>query len=132
MLIGWCDASFLLVHWVMGRQKQYICLGFEVFTAVVMKSTIFWDITRCSLLNANRRFRGTYCLHLQCRRISHARNHRESRWQAELSLSPAYSSTLKMEAICSSEKSVDIQGTAWRYIPEDGTVQLVHLFAMKA
>jgi ferredoxin-thioredoxin reductase catalytic subunit len=47
---------------------------------VVMKSSIFWDITPCSLLKINRRFGGT-CLHLQGRRISHARNQRESRWQ---------------------------------------------------
>jgi hypothetical protein len=26
-------------------------VGFEVFTAVVMKSTIFWDIMLCSLLS---------------------------------------------------------------------------------
>jgi hypothetical protein len=32
------------------------------------------------------------------------------------------SSTLKMEAICSSETSVDIQRTTWRYIPEDSTL----------
>jgi hypothetical protein len=31
----------------------------------------------------------------------------------------AYSSTLKMEATCSSEMSADIQWTTWRYIPED-------------
>jgi hypothetical protein len=30
-------------------------------------------------------------------------------------------STLKMEAICSSETSVGIQRTTQRYIPEDGT-----------
>jgi hypothetical protein len=41
------------------------CLGFEVFTAVVMKSIIFWDVTPCSLLRYNRRFGGTYRLHLQ-------------------------------------------------------------------
>jgi hypothetical protein len=31
-------------------------------------------------------------------------------------------STLKMEAICSSETSVDTQRTTRRYIPEDGTL----------
>jgi hypothetical protein len=31
-------------------------------------------------------------------------------------------STLKMEAICSSEKSVDTQRTTRQYIPEDGTL----------
>jgi hypothetical protein len=44
--------------------------GFEVLTAVVMKSTIFWDIMRYSPLRANTCFRGTYRLHLQDRKIS--------------------------------------------------------------
>jgi hypothetical protein len=34
----------------------------------------------------------------------------------------AYSSTLKMEAICSSETSVDFQRATRRYIPEDSTL----------
>jgi hypothetical protein len=51
-----------------------------------MKSIIFWDVTPCSLLRLNQRFGGTYRLHLQGRRISLARNQRESRWQAELCL----------------------------------------------
>jgi hypothetical protein len=33
-----------------------------------MKSIIFWDMTPCSLLSCNRRFGGTYRLHLQGRR----------------------------------------------------------------
>jgi hypothetical protein len=33
----------------------------------------------------------------------------------------AYYSTLKMDVICSSEKSVDFQWTTWQYIPEDST-----------
>jgi hypothetical protein len=32
------------------------------------ESIIFWDVTRCSLLSCNRRFGGTYSLHLQGRR----------------------------------------------------------------
>jgi hypothetical protein len=57
-------------------------VGFEVLTAVVMGSTIFWDITQCSPLNVNRRFGGAYCLHLQGR-ISRARYQRESRWHSD-------------------------------------------------
>jgi hypothetical protein len=41
-------------------------IGSEVVTPVVMKSNIFWDITPCSPLKANRRFGGTYCLHRYC------------------------------------------------------------------
>jgi hypothetical protein len=39
-----------------------------------------------------------------------------------------YSSTQKMEAACSSKTVVDFQQTAWRYIPEDRTLQDVILF----
>jgi hypothetical protein len=63
-------------------------VGFEVLTAVIMKSAIIWDITPCSPLKVNRRFVETYRLHLQGRRISRARNQRESRWKAELFLPP--------------------------------------------
>jgi hypothetical protein len=73
-----------------------------------MKSSIFWDITPCSPLKADRLFGGIYRLHLQ---------------QAFTLVSYlAYSSTLKMEAICSSEISVGFQRTTRRYLPEDGTL----------
>jgi hypothetical protein len=55
-------------------------VGFVVLTPVVMKSTIFWDITPCSPMNVNRRFGRTYRLHLQGRRISWTRSQRESGW----------------------------------------------------
>jgi hypothetical protein len=43
--------------------KNNFCkVGFEVLRAVVMKSTILWDITPCSPLSVNRRFGGTYRL----------------------------------------------------------------------
>jgi hypothetical protein len=68
------------------------------------KSTNFWDITPCSPLRVNRRFGGTYRLHLPW-------------FFAEL-----ISSTLKMEKICSSETSVDTQRITRCYIPEDVTL----------
>jgi hypothetical protein len=40
-------------------------LGFEVFIAVVMKNIIFGDMMPCSPFSVNRRFGGTYRLHLQ-------------------------------------------------------------------
>jgi hypothetical protein len=44
----------------------------------------------------------------------------------------AYSSFLKMEAVCSSETSVNFHWTAWCYVPEDNTVQLyVYFFAVQ-
>jgi hypothetical protein len=42
---------------------------YEVLTAVIMKSSIFWDITLYSSLKFNRRFGGTCRLHLLGLRI---------------------------------------------------------------
>jgi hypothetical protein len=73
--------------------KLYV--GSEVLTAVIMKSYIFWDITWCGLLKVNEHWRNMSP-------------------EATLLSCLAYSSTLKMEAICSSETSVDFQWTVWR------------------
>jgi hypothetical protein len=35
-----------------------------------------------------------------------------------------YASTLKMEMTCSSETSVELQLTTWRYVPEDRNLQV--------
>jgi hypothetical protein len=58
---------------------------FEVFKAVTMKNAVFWDVAPCRYC-VNRRFGGTYRLHLQGIKIQE-------------------SITLKMEAIRSSETS---------------------------
>jgi hypothetical protein len=60
-------------------KKRKSLVGFEVLTAVVAKSNIFWDITPCSPLKVNQRFGGTYRLYLQGRRISRAKDRRERR-----------------------------------------------------
>jgi hypothetical protein len=98
-----------------------------------MKSTVFWDITPCSPLKANRRSGGTYTylLHLQGQGISRARNQREA---SRACLPPAstliscsaYSLTQKMEAICSTETSVDFHRTTRRFIPEDSITLYNH------
>jgi hypothetical protein len=48
--------------------------GTKIRTTVVIKQSIFWDITPCSPLKVNRRFGGVYLLHLQCRKISRERH----------------------------------------------------------
>jgi hypothetical protein len=63
------------------------------FCAVVMKCSLFWDITPCSPLKAMRRFGEKFRLHLP---------------DFTLVSCLAYSSTLKLEEICSSEASVDL------------------------
>jgi hypothetical protein len=82
-----CNKHFPFRLCVKCRRCEYKVrdeVGFEVHTAVVVKSTIFWDITLHSPLSINQRFGGTYRLHLQGRKISWARNQHESRWQAEV------------------------------------------------
>jgi hypothetical protein len=54
---------------------------FEALTAVIMKNSVFCDISLCSSLNVNWHVGGTCRLHLQGQRISHAGNQCESRWQ---------------------------------------------------
>jgi hypothetical protein len=52
---------------------------FEVHTAVVMKSSIFWDITQCNQGEINRRFEGTYFLHLQGKKVNTSKRRARSR-----------------------------------------------------
>jgi hypothetical protein len=40
--------------------------GFEVFKAVAMNNSVFWDIMSYNLLKVNRHFGVIYRLHLQC------------------------------------------------------------------
>jgi hypothetical protein len=41
---------------------------FEIFIAVTMKNAVFWDVVPCKS-SVNRRFGGTYRLHLKGRKI---------------------------------------------------------------
>jgi hypothetical protein len=91
-----------------------------------MNNPIFWYITSYSPLKVNWSFGGTCRLYLQGRRISEAakqetRTKQVVSWACWFMLVSclAYSSTLKIEATCSSETWVDCQRTSWRYIPED-------------
>jgi hypothetical protein len=67
--------------------KYFYLAGLGILTAVVMKSSILWDITLRSPLKVNQRFGGTCHLHLQGRRIGQARNQYEAhRMQRNISL----------------------------------------------
>jgi hypothetical protein len=77
-----CSLIIYILPDYMASQTILHYVGFEVITAVVMRSTIFRNITSCSLLKVNRRFGETYRLYLQGRRGCQARHQRESRWQA--------------------------------------------------
>jgi hypothetical protein len=56
-------------------------LGFDILTAMVIISSIFWDIIFCSPLKVNIRFGGTCVLHVQGLGIGQAGHYRESRCQ---------------------------------------------------
>jgi hypothetical protein len=58
--------------------RRVLFVGFEVLTAVVMKSSVFCDITPLSPVNVNGHFRGICRLHLEVRRIRQARKEREA------------------------------------------------------
>jgi hypothetical protein len=85
-----------------------------------MKSSIFWNITPCGPLKVYQSFGRTWSLHLQDRRISQARN------QCEAATKKSLFFGLKKEATCSFETSVGFQWTAWCYIPEDRTLQVLN------
>jgi hypothetical protein len=72
-LIGWTIND---VYTTVARSNCH-CVGFEVPAAVVMKRSVFWDITPRSPLYVNRCFGGTCRLHLQGQRISQPRHQRE-------------------------------------------------------
>jgi hypothetical protein len=66
-------------------------MRFQVLTAASIKLTVFWDVAPCSPVETDRRFRGAYCL-----------------WAA-----------LMMEAVSTSETSVNFYETTRSNIPED-------------
>jgi hypothetical protein len=72
-------------------------------------TSIFLDVTSCSLLKVNWHFGGTCHAHLQGQRISQARNQHEAGSKQSFMLVSclAYSLTLEMGATCSSKTSVD-------------------------
>jgi hypothetical protein len=87
--------------------KLHYHVEIEVLTEVVMKSSVFWDITPYSSMNVNRRFRGTCCLLLQGWRVNQTRNQHEVVY-FRLVYCLTYPSTENMEATRSSETSSDI------------------------
>jgi hypothetical protein len=65
---------------IRSQLNRDITVGFEVLTAVVIKSTTFWDIAPCNQLKVSLCFGGIYHLHLQGQRISRASDLRKSKW----------------------------------------------------
>jgi hypothetical protein len=66
-------------YWYSGvtSKKKVNFAQFEVLIAVVMKISVFWDITPCSLVKVNRLLGGTSRILRQGRRMSEERNQHE-------------------------------------------------------
>jgi hypothetical protein len=52
--------------WPGSQVSLYIEVGFEVLTAVTMKSIIPGNVMLYILVEVHRYFKGIFCLHLQC------------------------------------------------------------------
>jgi hypothetical protein len=116
--------STMDVQWEMTWQH---CNNSQHNHRLLMKSMVFWVVRLCSS-EKSQHFRRKQCLHLEGRRVSHARNQQEAHGKpssAWLMLHLAYSSTMKMEAVCSSE-TLDCFWIRWHYNQEDSETPLWH------
>jgi hypothetical protein len=89
------------------------CVGFKVLIVV----TIFWDVMPCSPVEVHWNFGGTYYLHLQGRSVNQV---------SRALLAACFLGRIRffqMEAIRSSETSLDFFRTRPRYNPEDRNLQ---------
>jgi hypothetical protein len=74
---------------------------FQVLTAVSMKTTVFWDVALCSLVEVYRRFGGPCCL-----------------------------IALLMETGSASEMSVNFYHSTWCNMPKDSHLQGISCFSL--
>jgi hypothetical protein len=81
-----------------------------VYNTLPMKSFIFCDIMPSSLMKVNKCFRGTNHLPLELQ----SKPNKTTAW--------AYSLTLKIEAMCFSERSIIFYWATRHYIPEEITL----------
>jgi hypothetical protein len=62
---------------IYSKDKPSVTVVLVIRPAVVLKICILWNITPFSSLKVNRRFGGACRFHLECRKISQARNQRK-------------------------------------------------------
>jgi hypothetical protein len=105
----YCYCMEFVCRQAVRKEKKIKIVRFEVFIAVTMKNAVFWDVAPCRSC-VNRRFEGTYHLHLQGPQSTATYSLRF------LSRRFFY---LKMEVTRSSETSVHTRSTR-RHVPEDG------------
>jgi hypothetical protein len=96
--------------WILQYSGHVTNVRFDVLTAVIVQSSVFWYMTPCSLLKSKKPGWSMRQAQVSCfTLVSYV----------------VYFSTLKMEATCSSETSSDFQRTTRRSIPEDRTLRII-------
>jgi hypothetical protein len=103
--------TYLAIHFLslmslsFAERRMNIChkVRFQVLTAITVKIIVVWDVTPCSLVDISRYHEGMYCLTLSIGELGHY-------------------STVKMEAVCSSETSNCIFKTTWSHNLKGGDV----------
>lgn len=69
------------VSWFVTLTTGHIaCMRFEVPVTVYINSTLFWDVTSCSLAEGHWWMEGMYCLHIQDWRISQESVKQQANW----------------------------------------------------
>jgi hypothetical protein len=97
---------------------------FEVFTAVTLKFTVFWDVTPCNPVEIHPCF----CLYPVFRGEKQAVNRRRKAIGSDCFLQVdclVCCTTLRMEAVSSAETSVNSR-TTHRHIPQDSILHSQH------
>jgi hypothetical protein len=117
----WCYNSHMTLLQLSEKMTREQYFTFEILTSVTMKSTIVWLVTPCSMVEVHRRFGGTYRQELPSNKPA------ISGRQADLCLPPACC-WVRIEAIHSSETSVDLYHATQCYKPEYRTLQFIVLY----
>jgi hypothetical protein len=97
------------ISWTL--KNIYTCTSMWIVDVLNVKFSVFWNITPCSPLKGYRRFGGTYRLRFRGRRISRARNQRESKWKTKQSAQVKI--TLRLTVSQSVNRSVLVSSSIW-------------------
>jgi hypothetical protein len=90
-------------------------------SSTLLKSSVFWDTNPWSPVIFNRRFGGTYCLHLQGRGVGQARNLYDERNKQTLHVGFLLGLHFDSEDVKNTFlRNVGVlSASMWHYIPED-------------
>jgi hypothetical protein len=97
-------------------------VGFQVLMVVTMKSTVVWDVLLYSPVQVHWCCRGMHCIHPSRAPLATC---------FLLVTCMVYSSTVKMEAVCSSQTSLNFYQILLCHFPEDSILHMQKLFVIQ-